>query len=294
MATKRILLRPPAQQHGILLTALLHGPVELRREVVEPAFLKPFACVGVELAVRVEAYDLLRKPRTPNPKRRDAKLHPRLLSVNALVELTYQGVHILAAPIVTRQHATGALIALEATIVGEVHKPPAAVAFLVGIEVVVNVYAVDVIARDDIEDDANGVLTHGQLTWIHPLLTPVLAHQRRTREGHMAARMGAFGARMPRAVWVEPGVQLEAALVRFIHGKAQWIPPRIRGHAFRARQKLGPRLNLAGVERITLRPHLEDDGVQSAGLCAVQKPRELATRGIWREARARWPINVAH
>jgi hypothetical protein len=32
----------------------------------------------------------------------------------------------------------------------------------------------------------------------------------------MAARMSALCTRIPRSVWIEPGVQLQAALVRFL------------------------------------------------------------------------------
>ena len=52
-----VLLVPPGQQLRIALPLAFDLPVELRRQIIEPAFLLPFAGIGVQRAVLIEADD---------------------------------------------------------------------------------------------------------------------------------------------------------------------------------------------------------------------------------------------
>ena len=64
-----IVLRPVGEQIEVTLLGRADLPVELRREVVAPAFLEPQLRVGVELVVLVEAASRPRdapRPAMPN------------------------------------------------------------------------------------------------------------------------------------------------------------------------------------------------------------------------------------
>ena len=76
------------------------------------------------------------------------------------------------------------------------------------------------------------------------------------------AAAGEVAVQQPRAVRVEPRVQLQAALVRLLDGEGQRIVERLRRLAHRAGEILRPGLDAGGIERVAGGPDLEDDGVQ--------------------------------
>src|SRR6266513_975788 len=96
------------QQHGEALLLWLYGPIELRREVIQPAVRQPFARVGIEFGVRVVACDLRRISRPPDAKRADAEFHPRFGGFDGFIHATDEGVDVLAPPIVAAQLSAGA------------------------------------------------------------------------------------------------------------------------------------------------------------------------------------------
>src|SRR5580765_6340114 len=73
-----ILLVPPVQQYRKALVLRLDTPIQLRREIIYPAFVQPLARIRVKLLVGVEAFDLRGIAGTPDSKWADAEFHPRL------------------------------------------------------------------------------------------------------------------------------------------------------------------------------------------------------------------------
>ena len=78
------------------------------------------------------------------------------------------------------------------------------------------------------------------------------------------------------AVWVDPCVQLHAALMALVYHPLQGVPEWFGSHTLLACQVAAPWLVVGEVERIGLGAHLEDDGVDT---CPLQRV-ELCGKGI--------------
>ena len=80
-------------------------------------------------------------------------------------------------------------------------------------------------------------------------------------------------------------MQLHAALVALLHHPLQGVPVGLRCHALLPGEESAPGLDLALVERIALRPHLEDDGIDAVFLQLVELIGQRALHGIAAHAR---------
>src|SRR4030095_16698259 len=81
VAMEIVLGRPPLEQDRKALRRGINWPIELRRQVIHPAFLQPFTGVCEKLGISIFSPDLRRSPRAPNAERADSKFHPGLRSV---------------------------------------------------------------------------------------------------------------------------------------------------------------------------------------------------------------------
>src|SRR5688572_21288487 len=106
MTATLVLTRPPFEQRGITLLGRSDGPVQLRREVVEPPFDEPAPRVREEHVVGVEPANGFRKSGPPDAERTDAELHPRLGGLDADIERLDQQVHVATAPVVAIQRSS--------------------------------------------------------------------------------------------------------------------------------------------------------------------------------------------
>src|SRR6478752_7328852 len=121
----RALLAPPVEEGGETLFLRRVRPVKLRREVVDPAVLQPFAGVAGQLLEAVDArLDAGRHAGPPDAERTDADADPGFLAFDGAVKVADEAIHIVAA--------LGGAFA-----VGE-----AEVAVGVGVEIVVEVDAI--------------------------------------------------------------------------------------------------------------------------------------------------------
>src|SRR5207249_4058386 len=207
-----VLRLPPFQQDRKALIGRLDGPIKLRGEIINPAAREPFARVGVEFRIGVEALNLLRITRTPYSKGADAELDGRPGGLDGVVNVLDERVDVFAPPILARNLAPGAEPP-PARVVGKIQLFARAILFFVGIKIIVEVDAVYVVAPDDIHDDAQRVVLHRFLTGIEPEIFSVLADELRARLADMSGGDGRSCGRNARAIGVEPGVQLETALV---------------------------------------------------------------------------------
>ena len=100
--------------------------------------------------------------------------------------------------------------------------------------------------------------------------------------------------RITSTIRIEPRVQLEAALVRFSHGKGEWIPSWFRRPTLPPRQVLRPRFETRLIERIGAGTDLENDRVEMELDGLVQDREQLRLLCPAIEIGARWPVDVAN
>jgi len=148
-----VVREPPPQEAGERLVGLVDRPVELGHEVVAPPLVEPAAGVGVDPCVLVEALDVRGVAGAIDAKRADADLDVGLDGVDLLVELLDEGVDVVPPPVVARERAAFVAVALVGRVVGEGEGVAGVVVDGVGVEVVVEVDAVDVVAGGDVGDD---------------------------------------------------------------------------------------------------------------------------------------------
>src|SRR5690606_35343727 len=99
VAAVHVLLDPPAEQRGEVLAGRRGRPVELWREVIDPALGEPAARIRVDQRVRVEAADPGRVVRSPDPERADPEPDVRLLSPDLATEPLHERIHVGAPPV---------------------------------------------------------------------------------------------------------------------------------------------------------------------------------------------------
>src|SRR5207249_1674551 len=108
--------------------------------------------------------DRRRYTRAPDAKRTDAHAHRRLFRLHATIKRLDKAVDILAPPIRTAQPARHA-IALPRRVIGKLR----VVLCGIGIEVIVDMNAVDVVTLHDVEDHLEDVTVGVHLAGIDPL-----------------------------------------------------------------------------------------------------------------------------
>ena len=270
VAALHVLAHPPAKQGGVRLAHFCDGPVQLRRGVVQPAFPQPLPRVAVQLHVAVEAAHVGRIAGAPDAERADADLHPGLRLLHAVVHLLHERVDVCATPVITLQRTARLRVGRVALVVGERDQRPVPVSFLVGIEVVVDVHAIHVVAAHDILDDAERLLDHGGLTRIHPQVAAVALHECWTCRCDVCRVERAPVAGMTRAVRIEPCMQLDAARMCLAHHEGQRIPRRQRCAALRAGEVDRPGLDRRRIHGVGRWSHLKDHRVHAQRLRAIE------------------------
>ena len=162
---------PPSEEFSVALWAG-NTPVELRRHVVALAFLKPLSRIGGEVFVGVDrGGGASRHAGLPDTKRADADPHPRFCFFHGAVHLADKVIDVGAA--LRWRFAIGKL-------------PLRVVVFIevwVGVEVVVDVDAIDIVAAGDIGDDSERSLAGEAFCRVHPLVGLEFFHDGRVGAG---------------------------------------------------------------------------------------------------------------
>lgn len=163
----------------------------------------------------------------------------------------------------------------------------------VGIEVIVEVDTVDVVSLGDIGDDLEGMSLNIGEAWIHPLEIPIGSDPGGVGTADVCGVDWRSSRGESSSKRVKPSVQFEAALVSFVDCELERIVgwggwgPHFAGEVF------GPRFEFGGVESISGWADLEDDGVESEGLCLVENLDEFSFLHLGGEAGFGWPIDVS-
>ena len=141
------------------------------------------------------------------------------------------------------------------------------------IEVVVNVQSVHIVAAHNVAHHLADVVTallQGRIQQRQPV---VLERPLRVPHHHVVTGIGVSHLGLG-AIGINPRVQLHTATVALLHHPLQRVPVGIGTAALLARQIVAPRLQRTLVQRVALRPHLEDDGITAILLQLVQLVRQ--------------------
>jgi hypothetical protein len=160
----------------------------------------------------------------------------------------------------------------------------------IGIEIIIDVHAIHVVAADDITDDGERALGGDGLAGVHPEHVAVFLHDVGVRQADVVGREGGFGLGVAGAVGVDPDVQLEAAPVRLLDPDGERVVARRAtldaGEVFR------PGFEGGGVECVGGGADLEDDGIEAHGLRAIEERDDLGALLRGGQAAFARPVNV--
>src|SRR5260370_26502574 len=107
--------------------------------------------------------------------------------------------------------------------------------------------------------------------------------------GHPGADRADVGAKR-----IEPRMQLDAALVRLLHGEGEGIIEWPRRGAHPAGKDFRPRLVGRSIEGVAARPDLEDDCIELEEHREIEQRQQFGFLLFGGEARPRWPVDVLH
>ena len=138
-------------------------PVELGRVVIAPTFVEPQLRIGIEFLVLIETLHARWITGFPNPKGTYPKLHVRLGGLDLMVEGFDELVHLIPSPIIATKLTPSLQIFFPGWIVWK-----GDIVDWIRIKIIIDVDAVDIVPFDDIEKDAQSVLTGFRFTWIEP------------------------------------------------------------------------------------------------------------------------------
>ena len=269
--TPLAMLGPPVNKHGIVGYRMAYLPVNLRDIVVYPTFACPKQHVGVKVVVVLQAAGLasqrVARVVAVDAERRHAELDPRLQSAHRFVYLADEQVDVATPPVADVVEA--ATIAGKAGRVGELHPFRG-----IGIEVVVHVDGIDIVARHNVAHHLADVITALRQGRVEEQLVAVGKEPLGVAVVDVLRRQ-LVGQRRLHPIRVDPGMKLHAALVALVYHELHGVPIGLRCLPLYPRQVTAPGLKLRGIERVGLGAHLEDDGIDARLLQGV----ELADEG---------------
>ena len=283
-------LDPVVEEDGVGLGGLGDWPVELGRVVVAPAFFEPLFGVGVELCVLVNSgFDGFGDAGAVDAEGGDSELDVALLALDFFVELLDEVVDVFATPVVF-VHSFAVLGVAGG--VGEVDFLLVFVEDWVGVEVVVYVDAVDVVAFDDVDHDVEGALLDGGLAWVHPEVGSVLFDHCGVGFAEVVVGDGVLLGWVLGAVGVEPAVQFDAVFVAFVHHEFEGVPGGVGGLALLAGEVFAPGFEFAFVEGVGRGADLEDEGVEVELFCPCDDVVEVSLLGFDAVVAVGGPVDV--
>src|SRR5688500_1198374 len=97
---------------------------------------------------------------------------------------------------------------------------------------------------------------------------------------------------MTRTVRIEPRMQLQAACMRFAHGKSERIVKRFGRTALLTREILGPWLQRRLVERVASRTDVQNERIETELARSIEQTNQLDLLRIYGQARPRWPVDI--
>ena len=170
------------------------------------------------------------------------------------MEVTDEGIDIGTTPVASVHALT---IACVGGIVGDGHA-----SLGVGVEVVIDVQSVHVVAAEDVACHMADVGTVLRDAGVEDHQTAVLETAFGVTHGIVLGGQGRGTCRLG-TVGVDPGMDLHATLVALFHHPGQGIPVGVRGKSLLPGEVAAPGLQAALIEGIALGTYLEEDGIDA-------------------------------
>ena len=160
-------ISPPGEQGRKTLWAAVF-PIQLRREVIDPSLPHPDHGVGEEFVVLIHAdFDVRgRGVFAVDAEGADAKKQARAGGVDSLAEVADEEMDILAAPVGLGEFAAGGAVGCVGFVVGKMRE--STLGRGVGVELVIEVDARDVVALDEFAHDGVDVAADFGRAGVHP------------------------------------------------------------------------------------------------------------------------------
>lgn len=135
--------------------------------------------------------------------------------------------------------------------------------------------AINIIAVDDIDDDAGDVIAYHAKTGIEYAQGALAEEPVGMQLGHVVGGKAGQAADVGNgAVGIDPGVEFDAALVAFIDHELHGVPVGCGCFALGAGEVGGPGIDVAAVQCVALTAYLDEEGVESGGLVVVDDGAE--------------------
>ena len=237
--TRQVLV-PPMDEFVVVGGTVANLPVNLRYAIVHPAVGIPQQYVGIQVIVVLETVGTTAIGIVflvaVDAERRHTDLHPRLGLVDSLVKLFDEEVDIETSPVTTIADAVGVGTILG--VVGNLHASHG-----IRIEIVVDMEAIDIVARHDIANyraDIVAALLQGR---IEQRQTIVLEGPFRMLHDHVVTGITVSHLRLG-TIGIDPRMKLHTTLVALSNHPLQGVPIRIRLSALFACQIVAPRFEL--------------------------------------------------
>ena len=182
--------------------------------------------------------------------------------MHSLIELFDKEVHIIAAPVATVAYAVAVLL-----ILGIVRNGLSC--SRIGIEIVVHVDSVNIIAGDDVASHLTDVVTILGDTRIQNRLPVILKAILGLTVLDMVGSQHCSGLSTC-TIGIDPGVQLHTTGMALVNHPLKRVPVRLRRPTLLSCQETTPRLDTTFIERIALRTHLKDNEVNTVLLQLIK------------------------
>src|SRR5690606_38792622 len=267
----KYVFRPPQYQVVVGCTAMTEGKIDLRHDVVDPAFFQPLAAV-CKLIIVGSAPVGIGPPEIliqvfPDAEGADPEFATWFFAVDAVLELADKQVHVFAAPVI-QTHSPWRMPAKKRG-VRNVFAPDR-----IGVKVVVEVDAVYIVVPDYVHDHLYNVFAGLGDPGIKQLFAAVIEEPFGMAPGNMV-RGNPSVCLEYRPVRIKPRMEFHASFVGLVKHELKRIVKGIGGFPLHALKPFGLGLPAIGVQGISCWSDLDKQGVDPAFAVPVELPGEF-------------------
>lgn len=281
-----ILAHPPSEEREEGLLRGVDFPVELWGDVVHPAFAEPEACVGVEAEVCIESFDTGGVIGSVDAERADADKGVGAPGLDEGVEVLHEGIDVVSTPGGAVRESVLAE-AFPGGVVGEWHT-----LLGIGVEIIVDVDAVERVASEEVIDDGERVRAGVGLSRVEPDEIGERLGEVGSAGRDVIGCQGRFGLGMAGAEGVDPGVKLDSRGMAPVEPGLERVVLGRRGGAGRSGDELGPGFQGARVDGVGGGADLEDNRVEVERAGPLDDGVDFGELSVSAEVFGRRPVDV--